>query len=87
MTVEYANTEFEALTGYNKENIEGKMKWTAFFPEEVLDKMIEYHKLRRISPSLAPRQYESKLKDKTGKTKDILLNVGMIPYTKNQLFQ
>ncbi|HQA04620.1 MAG TPA: ATP-binding protein [Thermodesulfovibrio thiophilus] len=85
MTVEYANTEFETLTGYNKEHIEGKMKWTAFFPEEVIDKMIEYHKLRRISPSLAPRQYESKLKDKTGKTKDVLLNVGMIPYTKKSI--
>jgi len=47
MTIEYANTEFETLTGYNKENIEGKMKWAAFFPEEVIDKMIEYHKLRK----------------------------------------
>jgi signal transduction histidine kinase len=47
--------------------------------------MIEYHKLRRISPSLAPRQYESKLKDRNGKIKDVLLNVGMIPYTKKSI--
>lgn len=59
-----------------------------FFAEEMFEKMIEYHKLRRISPSLAPRQYESKLKDRNGKIKDVLINVAMIPYTKkNQLLQ
>ena len=85
MTIEYANAEFEILTGYTKKEIEGKMKWTEFFSEEMLNKMIEYHKLRRISPSLAPRQYESKLKDRNGKIKDVLLNVGMIPYTKKSI--
>lgn len=85
MTIEYANEEFESLTGYTKQEIEGKMKWTEFFAPEMLPKMIEYHKLRRISPSLAPRQYESKLKDRAGKIKDVLLNVGMIPYTKKSV--
>ncbi|MGC8795956.1 ATP-binding protein [Thermodesulfovibrio sp.] len=85
MTIEYTNSEFEALTGYKKEEIEGKMKWTEFFSEEMLDKMIEYHKLRRISPSLAPRQYESKLKDRNGKIKDVCVNVGMVPYTKKSI--
>lgn len=85
MTIEFANAEFESLTGYRKNEIEGKMKWTEFFTEEMLDKMIEYHKLRRISNNLAPRQYESKLKEKDGKTKSVLLNVGMIPYTKKSI--
>jgi len=85
MTIEYTNEEFESLTGYTKQEIEGKMKWTEFFAPEMLSKMIEYHKLRRISPSLAPRQYESKLKDRAGKIKDVLLNVGMIPYTKKSV--
>ena len=85
MTIEYANEEFESLTGYTKKEVEGKMKWTEFFAEEMLNKMIEYNKLRRISPSLAPRQYESKLKDRNGKIKEVLLNVGMIPYTKQSI--
>lgn len=59
------------------------MKWTEFFSEDMLDKMIEYHNLRRISPSLAPRQYESKLKDRNGRIREVLMNVAMIPYTKN----
>jgi two-component system cell cycle sensor histidine kinase/response regulator CckA len=85
MTIEYANEEFESLTGYTKKEVEGKMKWTEFFAEEMLNKMIEYNKLSRISPSLAPRQYESKLKDRNGKIKEVLLNVGMIPYTKQSI--
>lgn len=85
MTIEYANEEFESLTGYTKKEVEGKMKWTEFFAEEMLNKMIEYNILRRISPSLAPRQYESKLKDRNGKIKEVLLNVGMIPYTKQSI--
>lgn len=85
MTVEFVNEEFEKLTGYTKKEVEGKMKWTEFIPEEMLPKMIEYHKLRRISPSLAPRQYEFKLKDKNGNIKDALVTVGMIPYTKKSI--
>ncbi len=85
MTIEYANAEFEALTGYSKQEIEGKMKWTEFFAEDMLETMKTYHKLRRISPSLAPRQYESKLKDRKGNIKRILLTVGMIPYTKKSV--
>lgn len=85
MTIEFTNEEFEVLTGYTKQEIEGKMKWTEFFSEEMLDRMIEYQKLRRISPSLAPRQYESKLKDRAGRIKDVLLNVAMIPYTKKSI--
>ncbi|MDI6864548.1 ATP-binding protein [Thermodesulfovibrio yellowstonii] len=85
MTIEFANSEFEDLTGYSKKEIEGKMKWTEFFSEDMLDKMIEYHNLRRISPSLAPRQYESKLKDRNGRIREVLMNVALIPYTKKSV--
>lgn len=85
MTIEFVNREAEELIGYSKKELEGKFKWTEFVPKELLDKMIEYHKLRRISPSLAPRQYESKIKDRHGNIKDVLINVGMIPYTNKSI--
>lgn len=85
MTIEFCNEEFERLTGYSKKEIEGKMQWTTFFSEKMLDKMIKYHKLRRIDPSLAPKQYESLLKDRDGNIKEVLINVGMIPYTKKSI--
>ena len=34
MTISMANREFERLTGYTKDEIEGKMKWTVFVAEE-----------------------------------------------------
>lgn len=85
MTVEFVNEEFEKLTGYTKKEVEGKMKWTEFIPEEMLPKMIEYYELKKISPSLAPRQYECKFKDKNGNIKDVLVTVGMIPYSKKSI--
>ncbi len=85
MTIEFINEEAETLVGYSKKELEGKVKWTDFISEEFLNKMIEYHKLRRISPSLAPRQYEAKIKDRNGKTKDVLINVALIPYTKKSI--
>ncbi|MCX8034018.1 MAG: ATP-binding protein [Thermodesulfovibrio sp.] len=85
MTVEFVNEEFERLTGYTKTEVEGKMKWTEFIPEDILPMMVEFHKLRRISPSLAPSQYEFKFKDKNGNIRDALLTVAMIPYTKKSI--
>lgn len=85
MTVEFVNEEFERLTGYTKKEVEGKKKWTELIPEEILPKMVEYHKLRRISPSFSPAQYEVKFKDKNGKIKDALITVAMIPYTKKSI--
>lgn len=85
MTIEFVNKELEDLVGYSKKELEGKFKWTYFVPEELLNTMIEYHKLRRISPHLAPRQYEAKIKDREGKIKDVLINVAMIPYTKKSI--
>ncbi|MCS7163787.1 MAG: ATP-binding protein [Thermodesulfovibrio sp.] len=85
MTVEFVNEEFERLTGYTKKEVEGKMKWSDFISEDVLDKVVEYHKLRRISPSLAPNQFEIKIKDKSGNIKDALITVAMIPYTKKSI--
>lgn len=85
MTVEFVNPEFEKITGYTKEEVIGKMKWTEFIPEDVLPKMIEYHQARRISPSSVPAQYESKFRNKKGEIRDMLLNVTMIPYTKKSI--
>jgi len=85
MTVEFVNPEFEKLTGYSREEIVGKVKWTDFIPEDMLSKMMEYHRLRRISLSSVPAQYESKFRNKRGEIKNILLNVAMIPYTKKSI--
>ena len=46
-TVLLANEKFEELTGYTREEIEGKKKWMEFVHhKDDLERMKEYHRLR-----------------------------------------
>ncbi|MCC7551663.1 MAG: response regulator [Methanobacterium sp.] len=80
-TISLANSEFEELSGYLKEEIEGKKEYTDFVTGEDQKKMIKYHDLRRIDPNSAPRNYEFKFRDREGNLKDIFITVGMITGT------
>jgi PAS domain S-box-containing protein len=46
-TISLVNTQFEKLSGYSKEEIEGKMKWTTLIHPDDLEKMREYNKKRQ----------------------------------------
>jgi PAS domain S-box-containing protein len=84
-TISLANAEFEKLSGYSKEEIEGKQSWTQFIPKGKLEKMKEYHRLRRIDPNAAPRNYESQFIHREGNIRDCLLTVTIIPGTKKSI--
>lgn len=45
--ISLSNSQFERLSGYSKEEIENKMKWTAFVIPEDLEKMKRYYAARR----------------------------------------
>lgn len=77
--IEFVNREFEELTGFSKREVEGNLKWTEVFTEDASEYMMEYLKLKKISPELVPRQFESKIRGKAGKTKEVLVNIGVIP--------
>ncbi|MEN6620162.1 MAG: PAS domain S-box protein, partial [Smithella sp.] len=79
------NSEFEKLSGYSKEEIEGKKSWKKFFIEEDLNRMMQYHHLRRIDKSAAPRKYECRFKDRYGQIKDVAISVDMIPSTTESI--
>lgn len=81
MTISLVNSEFERMTGYSKAQAEGKLKWTEMVLEEDIQQMINYHKLRRVAPNAAPRNYEFRLVDSRGEIKNILLTVDVIPGT------
>ncbi len=83
--ISLVNCEMELLSGYSREEIEGKKKWTEFVVKEDLERMKKYHKLRRSSPEFAPRNYEFRLIDKQGNTKDIWMTIAMIPGTKRSV--
>ena len=75
------NTEFEELSGYSKEEIEGRMKWTEFVAEEDLERMKGYHILRRVDADRPPHSYEFRFICKNGSTRNVVVTVGMIPGT------
>ena len=84
-TISLANTEFETITGYTQEEIEGKKSWTEFVVKEDLERMAAQHSLRRIDAAASHKNYEFRLVDKAGQIKDIFLNIDMIPGTKKSV--
>jgi len=80
-TISYANYEFELLSGYEKSEIEDQMCFTDFVAKDDLHRMMEYHRLRRISSSKAPRNYEFTFVDRNEKLKYIYMTIDMIPGT------
>ncbi|MBN2288165.1 MAG: PAS domain S-box protein [Candidatus Glassbacteria bacterium] len=84
-TILMANAEFERLSGYSREEMEGKKSWTEFLSQEDLERMQSYHKSRLIDPDSAPKGYEFRFIDRQGMVKDLLVNVSMIPGTKKNI--
>jgi PAS domain S-box-containing protein len=84
-TIVLANTQFERLSGYSKEELEGRQSWTRFICEGDLDKMLNYHNIRRVNPEGAPRHYEFRFIDREGRTRDIFITVDIIPGTKRSV--
>ena len=81
-TISLANSTFEDLSGYSKEEIEGKKTWTEFVIEEDLDQMREFRRDRRDKPGSAPKNYEFRFIDREGNTKNIFIAIEIIPDTK-----
>jgi PAS domain S-box-containing protein len=84
-TISLINTAFEELTGYSKEEVEGKRSWTEIAYKDDLPSLREYHRLRRIDPKAAPRNYEFRFIDKDGRIRDAFTTVAMLPGTKKSV--
>ena len=84
-TILLANIEYEKLTGYSKEELEGKKSWTEFVEKGDRDSIWRYHRLRRTDHDAAPRNYEFRLIDRQGNVKYIHATVSLIPGTTRSL--
>jgi len=84
-TISLVNEEFEKLSGYSKGDVEGKISWKQFSSPEKLALMAEYHCKRRNDPNSAPKSYESRFIDRNGNIKDVLINVAVIPGTRQSV--
>ena len=85
-TISLVNSEFEKITGYDRDEIEGKTSWMVLIPQQdEQNKILGYHQLRRVNAAAAPRRYETQIADRQGKRRDILVNIDMIPGTKRSV--
>ena len=84
-TISLINRGFETLSGYSKEEIEGKKSWKEFFSQGYLDDMIEYHNLRRVDPDFAPKEYETEFITRKGDVRQVIDTVSMISGTNQSI--
>jgi len=79
--ISLANKEFAQLTGFSKDDIEGKKSWTEFVVKEDLERMLAQHRLRRQNREKALTYYEFRAVTKSGDIRTIYLSIDMIPGT------
>lgn len=77
-TLSLVNEQFVNLSGYSREEIEGKKRWTDFVTNHCREQMIRFHKARRTDDITVPDNYEFDFVDRFGIVRNILTNVKMI---------
>ena len=79
------NHKFEQLSGFSKEEVEGKMKWSDFVDEEDLIKMEKYHDDRSKGSGAPPTEYEFGFVDRYGHRKIIYLQLSQVPGSQERI--
>ncbi|MFH0782765.1 MAG: response regulator [Pseudomonadota bacterium] len=86
MTISICNKEFEKLSGYRRDEVEGRMKWTKIVAnQDDLERMTRYHRLRRVDPGASPQIYQFQFIDREDRLKDVVVTVTMMPGMKQSL--
>ncbi|MFA5222367.1 MAG: PAS domain S-box protein, partial [Methanoregula sp.] len=79
--ISLANGEFARMSGYTRQEIVGKKKWTEFVVSEDLERMLAQHRLRRQNKQEALTKYEFRFRTKSGDIRNIYLIIDLIPGT------
>ena len=83
--ISLVNRQMEKLTGYSRDEMEGKMPFTEIVHPGYIDRMVGYHKARREGKKDVPSEYEFLLLDKHGTIREAFLSIGLIPGTKQSI--
>ncbi|MFZ5572475.1 MAG: PAS domain S-box protein [Thermodesulfobacteriota bacterium] len=85
-TILLVNHEFEKLSGYRKEELEGKKNWTSLFAEETTaDILAGYQNNCRPLPSHHSLKLETSMRTKAAERRDVILWMSGIPGTDLRL--
>ncbi len=79
------NSEFEKISCYSKEEIEGKKNWEEFLTRDIIDIIKKYspENLKKLEHS--PQKCKSKFINGKGEIKNVILTITSIPSTENIL--
>jgi len=80
-TISLCNNEFEHLSGYVRNEIEGKKSWIDFVAGEDTDRMVAQHRMRRKNNDKALQRYEFRFVSRAGEIRDIYLVIDIIQGT------
>ena len=83
--ISLANTGFAQLSGFSKDDIEGKKSWTEFVVKEELERMHVQQRLRRQNHEESLTHYEFRFVTKSGDIRTIYLTIDVIPGTKKSV--
>ncbi len=71
------NSIFSELSGYSKDEIIDKLKWSDFVMKEDLERLMSYQSQRLSKGESPPSQYEIKIINKSGKYLDVIVNISL----------
>ncbi|MHB8124022.1 MAG: ATP-binding protein [Desulfitobacteriaceae bacterium] len=84
-SISLANAEFCKISGYSREEIVNKKTFGEFISKDDLTRLMEYHRVRMITPNEVPRNYEFQFIDWQDNIKDMLMTIALIPGTKKSV--
>lgn len=84
-TISLVNDEFAKLSGYSREEIEGKKSWPEFVVQEDVDRMLSLHQFRGKDAASAKKRYEFRFRRKDGEIRTISLAADLIPGTQKSI--
>jgi len=85
-TISLANRTFLQLSGYRRQEIVGKKKWTEFVAPEDIDKLTNYLNENIKKKRGAAEPYSFGFIDRKKRNHDVILTAGVIPRTQQCIF-
>jgi PAS domain S-box-containing protein len=80
-----ANAEFEKLSGYSREEVEGKKCLTDFFSQKDGERIAEYFTTQGVNPDGVLQDTGYQLLGKNGEVREVSLSLSTIPETKKSI--
>ncbi len=84
-TISLANTYFEELSGYSRQELGTKKSWTEFIHPDDVELLKEKHYLHHRDPDNPLRNYEFRMITRNGEERNILASLDKIPGTNRMI--